>query len=98
MHVVDAAGDPVVAVVVAAAAVAGEVLARIGREIGLRRSARGRHRPCASGPASESAMHEIAFALRPSSTLPSASTTSGCTPKNGSVAEPGFRRWRPAAA
>ena len=34
-HVVDAAGDPVVAVLVAAAAVAGEVLAGIGREVGL---------------------------------------------------------------
>ena len=34
-HVVDAAGDPVVAVLVAAAAVAGEVLALVGREIGL---------------------------------------------------------------
>ena len=34
-HVVDAAGDPVVAVLVAPAAVAGEVLARRGGEIGL---------------------------------------------------------------
>src|SRR5690606_34682952 len=34
-HVVDAAGDPVVAIGVAAAAVTGEVLVRIGREIGL---------------------------------------------------------------
>ena len=34
-HVVDAAGDPVIAVLVAAAAVAGEILARIGREIGV---------------------------------------------------------------
>src|SRR5262249_22010769 len=33
--VVDAAGDPVIAVSVAAAAVAGEVLVRIGREIGF---------------------------------------------------------------
>ena len=33
--VVDAAGDPVIAVGVAAAAVAGEIFARIGREIGL---------------------------------------------------------------
>src|SRR6202000_193499 len=33
--VVDAAGDPVIAVGVAAAAVAGEVLALVGREIGL---------------------------------------------------------------
>ena len=33
--VVDAAGDPVVAVVVAAAAVAGEVLAGIGLEVGV---------------------------------------------------------------
>jgi len=30
MHVVDAAGDPVVAVLVAPAAVAGEVVARVG--------------------------------------------------------------------
>ena len=34
-HVVDAAGDPVIAVLVAAAAVAGEVLARIGLEVGV---------------------------------------------------------------
>src|SRR4029079_661680 len=34
-HVVDAAGDPVVAVGVAPAAVAGEVLARIGFEVGV---------------------------------------------------------------
>ena len=34
-HVVDAAGDPVIAVLVAAAAVAGEVLAGIGREVGV---------------------------------------------------------------
>ena len=34
-HVVDAAGDPVVAVFIAAAAVAGEVLARVGLEIGV---------------------------------------------------------------
>ncbi len=34
-HVVDAAGDPVIAVGVAAAAVAGEVLAGIGLEIGV---------------------------------------------------------------
>jgi hypothetical protein len=34
-HVVDAAGDPVIAVGVAAAAVAGEVFSGIGAEIGL---------------------------------------------------------------
>ena len=34
-HVVDAAGDPVIAVRVAAAAVAGEVLAGIGLEVGV---------------------------------------------------------------
>ena len=34
-HVVDPAGDPVIAVLVAAAAVAGEIFARIGGEIGL---------------------------------------------------------------
>src|SRR5512141_1022564 len=34
-HVVDAAGDPVITVLVAAAAVAGEVLARISLEIGV---------------------------------------------------------------
>ena len=34
-HVVDPAGDPVIAVLVAPAAVAGEVLAGIGREVGL---------------------------------------------------------------
>src|SRR3984957_7568301 len=34
-HVVDAAGDPVIAVLVAAAAVAGEILARIGLEISV---------------------------------------------------------------
>jgi hypothetical protein len=34
-HVVDPAGDPPIAVLVAAAAVAGEIFARVGREIGL---------------------------------------------------------------
>jgi hypothetical protein len=34
-HVIDAAGDPVVAVGVAAAAVAGEIFAPIGGEVGL---------------------------------------------------------------
>jgi hypothetical protein len=33
--VVDAAGDPVIAIGIAPAAVAGEVLALVGREIGL---------------------------------------------------------------
>ena len=51
-HVVDPAGDPVVAVGVAAAAVAGEVVALVLAEVGRRRSARGRPRWCASGRAS----------------------------------------------
>ena len=34
-HVIDAAGDPVIAVLVAAAAVAGEIFSRIGAEIGI---------------------------------------------------------------
>ena len=49
--VVDAAGDPVVAVLVAAAAVAGEVETLDRSRNRSARSARGRHRPCASGPA-----------------------------------------------
>ena len=51
-HVVDPPGDPVVAVLVPAAAVAGEVLALEGREIGSARTVRGRRRPCASARAS----------------------------------------------
>ncbi len=57
--VVDAAGDPVVAVGVAAAAVAGEVLARDRPRSRSARSARGRRRRCASGRASESAMTRL---------------------------------------
>jgi hypothetical protein len=34
-HVVDAAGDPVIAVGIAAAAVAGEIFSLVGRKIGL---------------------------------------------------------------
>ena len=50
-HVVDAAGDPVIAVRVAPAAVAGEVLVRDRSRSRSARSARGRRRPCASGRA-----------------------------------------------
>ena len=73
--VVDAAGDPVIAVGVAAAAVAGEVLAGIGREIGLLEAlmvAVDRAHLARPG----SAMQRLP-AQAPSSTLPSASTISG---------------------
>ena len=51
-HVVDAAGDPVVAILVAAAAVAGEVLALVGREVRLHETLVVTVRRCASGRAS----------------------------------------------
>jgi hypothetical protein len=41
-------------------------------------------------------MHRLP-SVAPSSTLPSASTSCGCTPKNGRVAEPGFRSVAPAS-
>jgi hypothetical protein len=74
-HVVDAAGDPVIAVGVAAAAVAGEVLARIGLEVGVDEALvvaidRAHH----ARPAS--AMQRLPLPA-PSSTLPSASTICG---------------------
>src|SRR5690606_13963205 len=61
-HVVHAAGDPVVAVGVAAGAVAGEVHARIRREVGVEEAlvvaVHGAHLP---GPGIE--QHQVAFAL-----------------------------------
>ena len=51
-HVVDAPCDPIVAICVAFAAVTGEVVAFVVREIGLSRTARDRPKPCASDRAS----------------------------------------------
>ena len=51
-HVVDAAGDPVVAVLVAPAAVAGEVHALVGGEVGLHEALVVAVHACASGRAS----------------------------------------------
>ena len=58
-HVIDPAGDPVIAVGVAARAVAGEIQALEGGEIGLHEALRGRRRRCASCPARLSAMQRL---------------------------------------
>jgi hypothetical protein len=74
-HVIDAAGDPVIAVFVAAAAVAGEVLALVGREVGLHEAlVVAIDRAHLAGPAvGDDRLPSVA----PSSTLPSASTSAG---------------------
>jgi hypothetical protein len=95
-HVVDTAGDPVIAVLVAAAAVAGEILAAIGAEIGLEealviapdgahlaRPAVVMHRLPSVAPSRTCLRHRPAAASRRTSAL---------------VAEPGFSAWRRAAA
>ena len=87
-HVVDAARDPVVAVLVAARAVAREVLAGELLEIRVDEALMiAVDRAHLARPAVE--QHEVAGAT-PSRILPCSSTIAGLTPKNGSVAEPGF--------
>ena len=94
-HVVDPAGDPVVPVLVAPRAVAGEIEAREGREIGLDEALvvaeHGAHLP-----RPRAAMQRLPSAA-PSSRLPSPSTMTGSTPKNGRVAEPGFNGVAPGS-
>ena len=80
--VVDAAGDPVVAVGIAAAAVAGEIHAGIGLEIGVDEAlVVAVHRAHLPGPRIE--QHQVAFGLAFEQSRRSASTSAGCTPKNG---------------
>src|SRR6185437_13849604 len=81
--VVDAAGDPVIPVLVAPRAVAREVLALVGGEIGFDETL----------VVAEHGAHLAG----PSSTLPLASTISGFTPKNGRVAEPGLSAVAPGS-
>ena len=50
-HIIDAAGDPIIAVRIAAAAITGEIFAREGREIGLDEAVMVADRRCASGRA-----------------------------------------------
>ena len=86
--VVDAAGDPVVAVGIAPAAVAGEVLALVGREIGLDEAVVvAVDRAHLARPGIDDAQIAAGRALE---SLPSPSTSAGLTPKNGRVAEPGL--------
>jgi len=47
-------------------------------------------------PGQESVMHKLP-SVAPSSTEPSLSTSCGCTPKNGLVAEPAFRSVAPGS-
>jgi hypothetical protein len=79
--VVDPAGDPVIAVLVPAAAVAGEILARIGGEIGLEEAFVSPQTP-RIWPGQLSVMTRLPLSA-PSSTLPSASTSSSSTPGRG---------------
>jgi hypothetical protein len=87
--VVDAAGDPVVAVLVAPAAVAGEVVGRGTAEVGLVEAlVVAPDRARLAGPGRS--MQRLPLTPLPSISLPSSSTSTGLTPKKGSVAEPGF--------
>jgi hypothetical protein len=94
-HVIDATRDPVIAIRIATAAIAREVLARIGLEIGIDETLviaiDGAHLPRPG-----IGKHQIAL-VSPSRTLPSASTTCGTIPKNGFVAEPGFSSVAPGS-
>jgi hypothetical protein len=95
-HVIHPAGDPVIAILVAAAAVTGEVLAAIGGEIGLEEALMiapdGAHLP-------RPALRDHKVALRgASSTVPSASTIWGTTPKIGQLALPGLSGVAPGRA
>ena len=94
-HIVDASGDPVIAVGVATAAVAGEIFAGIGGEIGLLETFMvaidSAHLP-------RPAIGDDQIALAGASiTLPVSSTICGRTPKKGRVAEPGFRAVAPGS-
>ena len=94
-HVVNAARDPVVAILIPRAAVAGEVAAWICGEIGFDEAlviAVDR----AHLPGQLSEMQRLP-SHAPSSGVPSASTIKGCTPKNGFVAEPGFSAVAPGS-
>ena len=88
-HVVDPAGDPVVAVLVAARAVAGEVVARVRGEVGLDEAlvvaVDGAHLP-GQGVLDD----QVALGRRPRSPCPRRRAVPGSTPKKGRVAEPGL--------
>ena len=94
-QIVDASGDPVVAVGIAAAAVAGEVFALVGREIGLHEAlVVAIDRAHLARPGIDDT--ELPSAT-PSSTPASLSTSCGFTPKKGRVAEQGFRSVAPGS-
>ena len=88
-HVVDAAHDPEVSVLVAARAVAGEVACLCTRSSRSSCSA-----PCRRRSSRSIDGHGLRMTSLPPSfggtSLPSSSTTAASTPKNGSVAVPGL--------
>ena len=88
-HVVDAAEQPVVALVVALGAVAGEVAAGEPAPVLLWTSARGRPRSCAPWPA-RAAAGPGSRRLPSGTALPCSSSTSALIAGNGNVAEPGL--------
>ena len=88
--VVDAADDPVVAVLVAAAAVTGEVVAGVLAEVGLVEALRVAVDACASCPASGRSMHSTPSRGVGDLGAVASSRMIGSTPKNGMVAEPGL--------
>src|SRR5262245_27261632 len=86
--IVDATGDPVIAVFVAAATISCKILAGIGLEVCVDEPLMvAVHRAHLSRPRVGNARLPP---VAPCRTLPSASTITGCTPKKGCVAEPGL--------
>ncbi len=92
-HIIDPAGDPVIAILIAAAAIAGEIFAAIGLEIGVDEALMiAIDLRIWPGQLSRSTRLPLAA---PSRTLPSASTSCGWMPNSGFVAEPGLRSVAP---
>ena len=96
-HVVHPAGDPVVAVLVAPAAVAGEVEARDTARSRSPGTAGGRRRSSAPARARCRAGRGCPTRRCPPAPCPCSSTSTGRTPKNGSVAEPGLQGVAPGS-
>jgi hypothetical protein len=96
-HVIDATGDPVIAVVIAAAAVTGEILALVGGEIGLDEAlVIAVDRPHLAGPAVGDAEIAVGGSLENLALVVDQLRLHA--EERLRVAEPGFRSWRPAVA
>ncbi len=89
-HIIDPAGDPVIAIRITSAAITGEVIAFEIREIGFHKpvviAVNGAH---LTGPAVFDTQHTFGFGAGQLCPVVGSRIT-GCTPKNGFVAEPGL--------